>query len=58
MLSDKYYIDAAAKSHKLGPVKLIYEFYKVGILPEKSRQECVENLSTVRASQMNQKSSR
>jgi len=44
MLSDEYYIAAAAKRRGLGLVKFIGELYKLGMLTERIMHECVKKL--------------
>lgn len=44
MLSDEYYIMAAAKRRGLGLVKFIGELYKLGMLTERIMHECVKKL--------------
>ena len=44
MLSDDYYIAAAAKRRGLGLVKFIGELYKLGMLTERIMHECVKKL--------------
>ncbi len=44
MLSDEYYIAAAAKRRGLGLVKFIGELYKLGMLSERIMHECVKKL--------------
>ena len=44
MLSDEYYIEAAAKRRGLGLVKFIGELYKLGMLTERIMHECLKKL--------------
>ncbi|RDA93333.1 hypothetical protein CP533_0307 [Ophiocordyceps camponoti-saundersi (nom. inval.)] len=44
MLSDEYYIAAAAKRRGLGLVQFIGELYKLGMLTERIMHECVHKL--------------
>lgn len=44
MLSDEYYIAAAAKRRGLGLVQFIGELYKLGMLTERIMHECVKKL--------------
>ena len=44
MLSDEYYIAAAAKRRGLGLVKFIGELYKLGMLTERIMHECTKRL--------------
>ncbi|KAI8222952.1 Eukaryotic translation initiation factor 4 gamma [Colletotrichum sp. SAR 10_99] len=44
MLSDEYYIAAAAKRRGLGLVQFIGELYKLGMLTERIMHECVRKL--------------
>ena len=44
MMSDEYYIAAAAKRRGLGLVKFIGELYKLGMLTERIMHECVKKL--------------
>lgn len=44
MLSDEYYIEAAAKRRGLGLVQFIGELYKLGMLTERIMHECVKKL--------------
>ena len=44
MLSDQYYIEAAAKRRGLGLVRFIGELYKLGMLTERIMHECVKKL--------------
>lgn len=44
MLSDEYYIEAAAKRRGLGLVKFIGELYKLSMLTERIMHECVKKL--------------
>jgi translation initiation factor 4G len=44
MLSDQYYIAAAAKRRGLGLVQFIGELYKLGMLTERIMHECVKKL--------------
>lgn len=44
MLSDEYYIAAAAKRRGLGLVRFIGELYKLGMLTERIMHECVKKL--------------
>ena len=44
MLSDEYYILAAAKRRGLGLVRFIGELYKLGMLTERIMHECVKKL--------------
>lgn len=44
MLSDAYYIEAAAKRRGLGLVRFIGELYKLGMLTERIMHECVKKL--------------
>jgi translation initiation factor 4G len=44
LLSDEYYIAAAAKRRGLGLVKFIGELYKLGMLTERIMHECVKKL--------------
>jgi translation initiation factor 4G len=44
MLSDEYYIAAAAKRRGLGLVQFIGELYKLGMLTERIMNECVRKL--------------
>ncbi|KFY53749.1 hypothetical protein V497_08259 [Pseudogymnoascus sp. VKM F-4516 (FW-969)] len=44
MLSDAYYIEAAAKRRGLGLVQFIGELYKLGMLTERIMHECVKKL--------------
>jgi translation initiation factor 4G len=44
MLSDEYYIAAAAKRRGLGLVKFIGELFKLGMLTERIMHECVKKL--------------
>ena len=44
MLSEEYYIAAAAKRRGLGLVKFIGELYKLGMLTERIMHECVKKL--------------
>lgn len=44
MMSDEYYIAAAAKRRGLGLVKFIGELYKLGMLTERIMHECVKRL--------------
>ncbi|KAJ5915179.1 hypothetical protein N7454_011291 [Penicillium verhagenii] len=44
MLSDEYYVAAAAKRRGLGLVKFIGELYKLGMLTERIMHECVKKL--------------
>lgn len=44
MLSDAYYIAAAAKRRGLGLVRFIGELYKLGMLTERIMHECVKKL--------------
>ncbi|KAI1376767.1 hypothetical protein F4677DRAFT_459581 [Hypoxylon crocopeplum] len=44
MLSDEYYIVAAAKRRGLGLVQFIGELYKLGMLTERIMHECVKKL--------------
>ncbi|KAL9104741.1 MAG: hypothetical protein Q9163_000353 [Psora crenata] len=44
MLSDDYYIAAAAKRRGLGLVRFIGELYKLGMLTERIMHECVKKL--------------
>jgi translation initiation factor 4G len=44
MLSDEYYIAAAAKRRGLGLIQFIGELYKLGMLTERIMHECVKKL--------------
>lgn len=44
MLSDQYYVEAAAKRRGLGLVRFIGELYKLGMLTERIMHECVKKL--------------
>lgn len=44
MLSDEYYVAAAAKRRGLGLVKFIGELFKLGMLTERIMHECVKKL--------------
>jgi len=44
MLSDEYYVAAAAKRRGLGLVQFIGELYKLGMLTERIMHECVKKL--------------
>lgn len=44
MLSDEYYVAAAAKRHGLGLIQFIGELYKLGMLTERIMHECVKKL--------------
>ena len=44
MLSDQYYLEAAAKRRGLGLVRFIGELYKLGMLTERIMHECVKKL--------------
>jgi translation initiation factor 4G len=44
MLSDEYYVQAAAKRRCLGLVKFIGELFKLGMLTERIMHECVKKL--------------
>lgn len=44
MLSDEYYITAAAKRRGLGLVQFIGELYKLGMLTERIMHQCVQKL--------------
>jgi translation initiation factor 4G len=44
LMSDEYYIAAAAKRRGLGLVKFIGELYKLGMLTERIMHECVKKL--------------
>ena len=44
MLSDEYYIAAAAKRRGLGLVKFIGELFKLGMLTERIMHECIKKL--------------
>lgn len=44
MMSDEYYVAAAAKRRGLGLVKFIGELYKLGMLTERIMHECVKKL--------------
>ena len=44
MLSDEYYIEAAAKRRGLGLVQFIGELFKLGMLTERIMNECVRKL--------------
>jgi translation initiation factor 4G len=44
MLSDEYYVQAAAKRHGLGLVRFIGELFKLGMLTERIMHECVKKL--------------
>lgn len=44
MLSDEYYIEAAAKRRGLGLVRFIGELFKLGMLTERIMHECVKKL--------------
>ena len=48
MLSDEYYIAAAAKRRGLGLVQFIGELYKLGMLTERIMLECVHRLMDVK----------